>query len=114
MNDQISSNHSQPDQTELVRLLQEQNQYLAYLCHSQKNRDRWALANSIAKFLFIALPLLGTAILLGYFYYTFQQSISNINNNLNAVKENISKVLPDFSGAQQQLENSWKQLTGER
>jgi len=96
---------------ELVELLRENNKLLAELVMYQRKEERskkWHLAIQI---FFHLLPFIILALLGWYIFNLINQNIQALQGNVNALKDFIIGIVPDFSGVGDKLNSVWQDVT---
>lgn len=93
---------------ELVELLRENNKLLAELVMHQRKQDRaekWRLAFQI---FFHLLPFIIIAFLGWWVFNLINSNIQALQSNVNALKDFMVGLVPDFSGVGEKLDAAWQ------
>lgn len=110
-------NNNQNDK--IISLLEEQNSLLKELVNYNHHREKQEMINGIIHLIIQLLPFIAVFIVIGFLYYTFKGYLDTINHNINVLKdgflsfqEGISKLIPDFSGIKDSLNQTWQNVKG--
>jgi len=95
---------------EIIQLLKKNNELLDQMLKLQKKEHRAHIWGTVIHIFLTLLPLL---LAIGITYYLFMLVNNNImalKGNVDALKDFIVKLVPDFSGVGEALNNTWQDV----
>ncbi|MGL5831148.1 MAG: hypothetical protein ACRCZE_03275 [Candidatus Altimarinota bacterium] len=102
---------------EQLKLSQEQNNLLQQLLKFHQDQEKSHHREQLIRFILTAIPYLALVILGYYLFSLFFQYLEILNNNINLLKdgylniqEQITKLIPDFSGIKEGISNTWQNV----
>ena len=108
-------NENNKELQQIIILLQEQNQTLQQLLQLQLKKDRDQFRNNLLHFSIQLIPYLALLILAYYIYNSLHGYLDTLNHNINILRDgflslqnSLGKLIPDFSGIKNTLENTWQ------
>lgn len=101
----------------IIALLEEQNSLLKDLVAMNHHREKQEITRSIIHLIIQLLPFIAVFIVIGFLYFTFKDYLDAINHNINTLRdgflsfqEGISKLIPDFSGIKDTINQTWQNV----
>ena len=101
----------------IIVLLEEQNALLKDLVAMNHHREKQEMTRSIIHLIIQLLPFIAVFVVIGFLYFTFKDYLDAINHNINTLKdgflafqEGISKLIPDFSGIKDSINQTWQNV----
>jgi len=95
---------------EIIQLLKRNNELLEQMFKLQKKEHRAHIWGTVLHIFLTILPLL---LAIGITYYMFtlvNNNIMALKGNVDALKDFIVKLVPDFSGVGDTLNNAWQDV----
>ncbi len=96
---------------ELIELLKKNNQLLEKLLSLQKKEHRAQTWRTVFHVFINLLPFIILALAGWYIFNLINQNIQALQTNVNALKEFVVGIVPDFSGVGEQLNNVWQDVS---
>ncbi|MBU1446530.1 hypothetical protein KKD70_04700 [Patescibacteria group bacterium] len=96
---------------ELIEILKKNNELLEKMFKLQKKEHRTQIWGTIFHIFFTILPFL---LAIGITYYLFNlvnQNILALKGNVDALKDFMVNLVPDFSGVGEKLNGVWQNVT---
>lgn len=102
---------------EQLKVSNEQNHLLQQILKFHQDQEKSHHREQLIRFILTAIPYLALVILGYYLFSLFFQYLEILNNNINLLKdgylniqEQITKLIPDFSGIQEGISNTWQNV----
>ncbi|MBA4336706.1 hypothetical protein C0416_02935 [bacterium] len=96
---------------ELVELLRENNKLLAELVMYQRKEERAQKWHLFFQIFFHLLPFIIIALLGWWVFNLINSNIQALQGNVNALKDFVVGIVPDFSGVGDKLNSVWQDVT---
>ncbi len=96
---------------ELIELLKRNNQLLEEILKLEKKEQRAQKWRTFFHILINLLPFIILAIIGWYIFNLINQNIQALQGNINALKDFITRLVPDFSGVGDRLNSTWQNVT---
>jgi len=96
---------------ELIELLKRNNQLLEEILKLEKKEQRVQKWRTFFHILINLLPFIILAIIGWYIFNLINQNIQALQGNINALKDFITGLVPDFSGVGDRLNSTWQNVT---
>lgn len=96
---------------EIIELLKKNNQLLEEILHLQKKEHRAQTWRTVFHVFINLLPFIILALAGWYIFDVINQNIQALQTNVNALKEFVVGIVPDFSGVGEKLNNVWQDVS---
>lgn len=96
---------------ELVELLKKNNQLLEQMLKLQKKEHRAQTWRTVFHIFINLLPFILIALVGWYLFDIVNQNIQALQGNVDALKEFVVGIVPDFSGVGDKLNDVWQDVT---
>ena len=96
---------------EIIELLKKNNQLLEEILHLQKKEHRAQTWRTVFHVFINLLPFIILALAGWYIFDMINQNIQALQTNVNALKEFVVGIVPDFSGVGEKLNNVWQDVS---
>lgn len=96
---------------ELVELLKKNNDLLEQMLKLQKKEHRAQTWRTVFHVIITLLPFILLALIGWYVFDLINQNIQALQGNVNALKDFIVGIVPDFSGVGDTLNNVWQDVS---
>ena len=95
---------------ELIELLKKNNELLEQILKLQKKEHRAQTWRTVFHVAINLLPFILLAIVGWYIFDLINQNIQALQNNINALRDFITGIIPDFSGVGDTLNDAWQNV----
>lgn len=96
---------------ELVALLQKNNELLEKIFKLQRKEHRAQTWRTVLHVVMSLLPFIIAIIFVYYLFTLVNNNIQALKGNIDALKDFIINIVPDFSGVGEQLNSVWQDIT---
>lgn len=110
MAEDIKETASKNPQEELITLLKKNNELLGKILKLQKKEHRAQIWRTIFQIFITLLPFIIVLLVVWYLFSLVNQNIQALQSNVDALKDFMIGLIPDFSGVGEKLNDVWQDV----